>query len=142
MKISTKGRYALRLMLDLAVYNTGEYVALQETATRQGIAVKYLEQIAHALNRAGFLRSTRGKSGGYMLVKKPAECRVGDILRAMEGSMTLDAGNEKGADASTAAVLTSFWQGLNQTLDGYMDSVTLEDLHDHYKTVSAVNYSI
>ena len=87
MKISTKGRYALRLMLDLAQHNTGEYISLKDISGRQDITVKYLEQIVTSLTRAGFLRSQRGNNGGYRLAKNPAEYKVGDILRAMEGSL-------------------------------------------------------
>ena len=76
MKISTKGRYALRLMLDLAIYNTGEPISLKDVARRQQISEKYLEQIISMLNRAGFVRSVRGAQGGYMLKKAPAEYTV------------------------------------------------------------------
>ena len=84
MKISTKGRYALRLMLDLAEHNTGEYIALKDVSARQEISVKYLEQIITQLSRAGFLKSTRGPQGGYKLTKPPAEYTVGMILRITE----------------------------------------------------------
>ena len=87
MKISTKGRYAIRLMLDLAQHNTGEYISLKDISGRQGITVKYLEQIITSLARAGFLRSQRGNNGGYRLARNPADYKVGDILRAMEGSL-------------------------------------------------------
>ena len=87
MKISTKGRYALRLMLDLAVNNTGENISIKAIAARQEISIKYLEQIISMLNRAGFVKSERGAGGGYRLAKAPEEYTVGMILRLTEGSL-------------------------------------------------------
>ena len=85
MKVSTKGRYALRLMLDLAIHDTGENIALKTIAKRQGISGKYLEQIIGILAKAGFVKSVRGSSGGYRLARSPEEYTVGDILRLTEG---------------------------------------------------------
>ena len=87
MKISTKGRYALRLMLDLALNNTGEAVSLKDIARRQDISDKYLEQIISILNKAGYVRSIRGAQGGYMLRRPPKEYTVGMILRLTEGTL-------------------------------------------------------
>ena len=87
MKISTKGRYALRLMLDLAMHSTGNPVSLKDVAKRQGISDKYLEQIISILNRAGYVKSVRGAQGGYMLRRDPEEYTVGMILRLTEGSL-------------------------------------------------------
>ncbi len=87
MKISTKGRYALRLMVDLAEYNTGENISLKDIAARQDISFKYLEQIITMLNRAGLVRSVRGPQGGYRLAHRPEEYTVGEILRLTEGSL-------------------------------------------------------
>jgi len=87
MRISTKGRYAVRVMLDLAVNNTGEYIKVKQIADRQGISEKYLEQIIAILNKAGFVKSTRGAQGGYRLSRDPAEYTVGQILRLTEGSL-------------------------------------------------------
>ena len=86
MKVSTRGRYALRLMLDLALNNTGEPVRLKDVAKRQEISEKYLEQIISILNKAGFVKSVRGPAGGYSLKRKPEEYTVGMILRLTEGS--------------------------------------------------------
>ena len=86
MKVSTKGRYALRIMIDLAEHNTGEYIRLKDISKRQGITLKYMEQIMSVLNKAGFVRSVRGPQGGYFLTKKPEEYTVGMILRLTEGS--------------------------------------------------------
>ena len=87
MKISTKGRYALRLMLDLALNNTGEYIPLKSVSERQEISVKYLEQIITTLVKAGFVKGLRGSKGGYKLAKEPDEYTVGMILRLTEGSL-------------------------------------------------------
>ena len=88
MKISTKGRYALRMMLDLAVHDTGEYISLKDISERQDITVKYLEQIVTALTRSGYLRSQRGNNGGYRLAKRPEDYTVGDILRVWRETAT------------------------------------------------------
>ena len=87
MKISTKGRYALRVMLDLAINNTGEYIPLKDISVRQNMSIKYMEQIISLLKKEGFLKSTRGNGGGYRLAKLPQEYTIGDILRAAEGSL-------------------------------------------------------
>lgn len=81
MKISTKGRYALRVMIDLAVNDKGDYVSLKDISNRQEVSLKYLEQIMAMLNKAGYVKSTRGNNGGYRLAKSPEEYKVGDILR-------------------------------------------------------------
>ena len=88
MKVSTKGRYALRLMLDLAIYNTGDPVALKDIARRQDISEKYLEQIISMLGKAGLVTGSRGTNGGYKLSKKPGEYTAGEVLRVMEGELS------------------------------------------------------
>ena len=85
--ISTKGRYALRVMIDIAVYSNGNYISLKDVSARQEISVKYLEQVISLLNKAGFLHSLRGNNGGYKLAKEPSAYTAGDILRAAEGSL-------------------------------------------------------
>ena len=87
MKISTKGRYAVRVMLDLALNDTGEYVKVREIAKRQEISEKYLEQIIAVLNKAGYVRSTRGAQGGYKIAKDPSQYTVGMILQSLSGSL-------------------------------------------------------
>ena len=131
MKISTRGRYALKIMMDLALANPEEYVSLKAISDRQQVSMKYLEQIIALLSRAGMLESTRGKSGGYRLAKAPSEYTAGDILRASEGSLAPikcveDAQNKcmNSAHCSTFA----FWEGLNRAINDYIDSTTLEDL--------------
>ena len=100
MKISTKGRYAMRLMLDLALNNTGAPISLKDVARRQEISDKYLEQIISVLNRAGYVRSVRGAQGGYLLRKAPEEYTVGMILRLTEGSLAPVACLDEGDDVN------------------------------------------
>ena len=87
MKISTKGRYALRMMVDLAEHQNGEYISLKDIALRQEVSKKYLEQIVPILNKSGFLKTNRGYQGGYMLAKPPRQYTVGDILRLRRGTL-------------------------------------------------------
>lgn len=132
MKISTKGRYALRLMLDLAGQPPEENVALRDISARQEISIKYLEQIVPLLSRAGFLRSVRGAQGGYRLSRAPEEYTVGDILRVTEGSLApiacLDRQPNECPRADICATI-SFWEGLHRVIEEYVDSTTLADLY-------------
>ena len=133
MKISTKGRYALRLMLDLALHDTGENIALKTIAKRQEISGKYLEQIIGILTKAGFVKSVRGSSGGYRLSKKPEEYTVGDILRLTEGSLAPVSCVENGTvacDKAETCVTVSVWKELNDAINGVVDNITLADLVD------------
>lgn len=145
MKISTKGRYALRVMLDLAVNNTGEYIALKDVASRQGITVKYLEQVINLLKKAGYVISYRGNNGGYKLAKEPSEYKVGDILRVAEGSLApvacLDTGSVICDRASICPTL-KFWMGLDKAVSDYVDSYTLQMLLDEQLAISGNDYSI
>lgn len=130
MKISTKGRYALRVMTDLAINSNGKYISLKDIAKRQEISNKYLEQIISLLNKAGYLETARGYMGGYKLARTPKEYTIGDILRATEGDLApiyclTDEGNcNKKLDCRTY----SFWKGLDDVINEYVDSKTLEDL--------------
>lgn len=132
MKVSTKGRYALRIMLDLAFHNSGELVPLKDIAKRQNITLKYMEQIISPLSKAGFVISLRGSNGGYKLARKSSEYTAGDILRVVEGPLAPTACLENGeyVDCPQAdeCPTLSFWQGLNKVINDYVDSVTLEDL--------------
>lgn len=133
MKISTKGRYALRMMLDLATYNTGEPVSLKDIAKRQDISEKYLEQIISVLNKAGYVRSVRGAQGGYILRRDPAEYTVGDILRLTEGSLVPVACMDDDADpcerrSSCATIYV--WEKLSKAISDVVDNITLADLSD------------
>ena len=131
MKISTKGRYALRLMLDLAVYNTGEPVSLKDVARRQEISEKYLEQIISLLNKAGFVRSIRGAQGGYMLTREPAEYTVGSILRLTEGDLAPVSCVGTGSAVcgrKTGCVTVRVWEMISDAVNGVVDHITLADM--------------
>lgn len=131
MKISTKGRYALRLMLDLAMNEEGHVVRIKDIAARQDISDKYLEQIISILNKAGYVRSTRGPQGGYTLKKKPEEYTVGMILRLTEGSLAPVACVEEDAvvcEREEQCATVEVWKRLNQAISGVVDQMTLADL--------------
>ena len=131
MKISTKGRYALRLMLDLATYNTGEPISIKDIAKRQEISEKYLEQIISVLNKAGFVRSVRGAQGGYFLSKLPKEYTVGMILRLTEGDLApVSCVKVTGGDCERmdTCVTSRVWKQLSDAINGVVDHITLEDL--------------
>jgi len=140
MKISTKGRYALRLMLDLALHDTGEYIPLKEVAARQEISDKYLEQIITQLSRAGFVKSVRG----YRLAESPAQYTVGRILRLMEGSLAPVECVDGEGDCSRAdrCVTIEVWRALKEAIDNVVDSITLADLVEKYSERGAVDYCI
>ena len=131
MLISTKGRYALRVMIDLADHCDGSYVTLKEIADRQDISEKYLESIIVQLSKAGLLDGLRGKGGGYRLNRKPSEYSVGEILRLVEKNMAavtcLDCSSE-GCDRASECRTLAVWQNLQTKIDEYLDSVTLADL--------------
>ena len=130
MKISTKGRYALRVMIDLAINSNGKYISLKDIATRQEISNKYLEQIISLLNKAGYLKTARGYTGGYKLAKEPKEYIVGDILRVTEGDLapTYCLTEDGECDKQKGCKTYSFWKGLDDVINEYIDSKTLEDL--------------
>lgn len=135
MKISTKGRYALRLMLDLALNNTGAAVSLKDIAKRQSISDKYLEQIISILNKAGYVRSVRGAQGGYMLRKEPEEYTVGMILRLTEGTLAPVGcvGDEaEECEREDLCVTYIVWKKINDAINGVVDNITLQDLVDWY----------
>ena len=131
MKISTKGRYALRLMLDIALNDAKTPVRIKDIAERQQISDKYLEQIVSSLNKAGFVKSLRGPQGGYRLTKKPEEYTVGMILRLIEGSLAPvaclddDINNCTRADRCQTLIL---WEKLYDAISEVVDNITLADL--------------
>ena len=133
MKISTKGRYALRMMLDLAEHQNDGYVALKDIAARQNISKKYLEQIVPILNKADILRTTRGFQGGYRLAKPPEKYTVGQILRLTEGSLAPVACLEHDpieCERSVGCATLPVWQGIYRVITEYLDGITLQDILD------------
>lgn len=130
MMISTRGRYALRVMLDLAADKRGAYVPLDTIARREGISEKYLESILAVLSRAGLVLSLRGKGGGYKLSRPPEGYPIGEILRLTEKTLAPVTCLEEGADCPYAADCLTYplWQGLDQVIDAYLMAHTLADL--------------
>ena len=145
MRISTKGRYALRLMLDLAEHQGDGCVSLKDVAQRQDISKKYLEQIVPTLSRAGFLLTNRGYQGGYMLAKSPDKYSVGMILRLTEGSLApvacLDQEPNE-CERSAECVTLPVWEGLYKVITEYLDGITLQDIIDQQRTLIANDYII
>jgi Rrf2 family protein len=145
LKISTKGRYALRMMVDLAEHSSSDFVALKDIAKRQGISKKYLEQIVPLLNRSGALQTNRGYMGGYKLAKKPDEYTVGDVLRITEGSIApvscLDSETNTCPRAEMCPTLF-VWTGLEDSITKYLDSITLQDIVDRDPSFKGNDYSI
>ena len=137
MMISTRGRYALRVMLDLAMNEGGSYVPLDDIAQREGISEKYLENIIVSLSRAGLVKALRGKGGGYMLSRRPAEYPIGEILRLTEKTLAPVTCLESGAACPHAAdcLTLPFWQGLDRVIDDYLMAHTLADLLPKGKSV-------
>lgn len=129
MKISTKGRYAVILMLDLATYNTGEPVRLKDIAKRQQISEKYLEQIISLLNKAGFVKSIRGPQGGYMLKNPPERYTVGMILRQTEGSLAPVSIDDE-TSFERQSVTARIWTRMESAINEIVDNITLKDLVD------------
>lgn len=131
MKISTKGRYAVRVMLELSLHDKETYVPLDEIAEHQDISKKYLEAIMKNLVKADLVTGLRGKGGGYRLAQNPESYTVGSILKAAEGSLApvacLEEGVERCPREKNCATL-SLWQGLYRLIDDYVEGITLEDL--------------
>ena len=145
MKISTKGRYAPRMLYDLALHHDEGYVSLKDIADRQGISKKYLEQIVPLLNKTGLLGTNRGNKGGYMLSGTADEITVGDVLRATQGSLAPVACLEfepnecpRAGDCSTLFI----WEGLFKTITDYLDGITLSDIIARRKDDSGGDYCI
>ena len=145
MKISTKGRYALRMLIDLALHQDKGYVSLKDISERQGISKKYLEQIVPMLNRNGILRTNRGNHGGYLLAKPPEACTVGAVLRATEGNLApvtcLESEINDCPRAEQCPTLF-IWDGLNRAVTEYLDSITLRDIIERMAPESGDLYCI
>lgn len=136
MKISTKGRYALRMLLDIAENGSDRYVSLKEVAVRQNLSKKYLEQIIPIFSHSGMLLISRGAQGGYRLAKKPCEYSVGDILRLAEGSLAPvscldDEQNGAPCERREQCLTYPVWQGLYILINRYFDRITLQDILDN-----------
>ena len=135
MKLSTKGRYGLRAMLDLAIYSAGDHVSLYNIAERQGISENYLEQVFSTLRKAGLVKSVKGAQGGYVLAREPSKTTAGQILRTLEGDLSVV--DEEKEDAAGNLVIgcikENVWNRMNECLNEVVDSITLEDLLTDYR---------
>ena len=131
MLISTKGRYALRILVDMAERQAEGYMTLREVAQRQDISEKYLEAIVRELVKRGIVSGVRGKGGGYRLCRTPEQINVGEVLRCMEGSLAPVACLEDGASPCERAAecrTLEFWRGLDETIRHYVQGFTVADL--------------
>ncbi len=129
--ISTRGRYALRVMADLASFSNGECIPMKEVAARQDISLKYLEQILPVLTKHGLVEAVHGKGGGYRLTRKPSEYKIGEILRLTEDGIAPVACLAEGApqcEFMEKCHSIGFWRGLDKLINEYMDDHTLADL--------------
>ena len=146
MKISTKGRYALRVMLDMALHSGGECVKVKDMASRQNVSEKYLEQIISILNRAGYVRSIRGAQGGYLLTKALKAYTVGDIIRLTEGSLAPVSCLESNINTCERVDICDtlwVWQKLYDAVNDVVNQITLEDLVNHHnQRLGLLDYSI
>lgn len=150
MKISTRGRYGLRAIVDLALYSNskGGYTALNSIAERQGISEKYLEQVFNALKKAGMVRSIKGSRGGYILACDSASTTVGDVLRVLEGELSIVEPSQQ--DTGMQDVMEKFleknlWSKINDRINNVLNSITIEDLVNEYRKMmeaSALIYYI
>lgn len=130
MKISTRGRYALLMMLDIATNEHGEPVRIKDIAARQDISVKYLEQIVSILTKAGYVKSIRGPQGGYRLARAPKDYTVGMILRLTEGDLSPVSCTDRGYECPKIGdcVTVRIWQEMNAAINAVIDKYTLEDM--------------
>lgn len=143
MKISTKGRYGLRALIDLAQYSEIEPVSISSIATRQGISERYLEQLMTLLKKAGIIKSIRGAAGGYVLAKAVDEISVGDVLRALEGSLEpvecAAFGGNDSCEAAGGCVTKYVWQRINESINNTVNEISLKQLVEESKTVQNTN---
>ena len=145
MKISTKGRYAVRLMYDLAMHHTGDWIALKDISRRQEISVKYLEQIVRQLSIRGYLKSLRGPKGGYQLSRDPKDYTIYEILKITEGSLQPvacldDEVNQ--CDRYHECPTIEIWEGLGQVIEEYLSAITLEDIVNKARIKGGNDYVI
>ena len=131
MMISTRGRYALRVMIDLAEHSNGGYIPMKDVAARQEISLKYLERILPVLAKNGLVEGIQGKGGGYRLTREPAAYPVGEILRLTEGDLAPVACLENGSTPCGRSIecrTFEMWNRLNQLINDFFDGITLADL--------------
>ncbi|MCD8117748.1 MAG: Rrf2 family transcriptional regulator [Oscillospiraceae bacterium] len=145
MRISTKGRYALRTMVDLAQHSDSGLVTLKDVAARQELSQKYLEQIVTVMSRAGFVKGIRGPQGGYKLAREPREYNLAEILRLVEGSLApVECLDETPNQCEHCAVCSTveMWDGLYKVITDYLEGITLQDLLDKANANAGNDYVI
>lgn len=140
MKLSTKGRYGVKAMLDIAIHSSEGQVSLKSIAERQEISENYLEQLFATLKKSGLVKSVRGAQGGYYLAGKPEEISIGSILRALEGSLApVDCVLEENAQSCTRAdscVTKLIWEKMRDKINEAVDSISLKDLVQEYNKLN------
>lgn len=144
MKVSTKGRYGLRAMIDIAAHSANGHVPLAQVAVRQELSENYLEQVVALLRKGGFVRSVKGAHGGYLLSRPAKDIRVGDLLRTLEGSLSVMDSEDALAspdaaerdDAVRRAIRTQVWERLDRSVAAVVDAITLEDLVREFERTS------
>jgi Rrf2 family protein len=140
MKLSTKGRYGLRAMVDLAANSSGDHVSLCSIAERQNISENYLEQVFSILRKSSLVKSVKGAQGGYVLSDLPSNIKVGKILRALEGELAVvDNDSEDGTHEASSiqnCIKVNVWDKMNECMNKIVDSITLEDLLEEYKKMN------
>lgn len=132
MKVSTKGRYGLRAIIDLSVNSTGDYVSLISIAERQNISKNYLEQVFSALRKTGIVKSVKGSQGGYLLNGETSDIRVGDVLRALEGDLSVVKDEESINNKIERCIKKNLWDKIDEQVFDIINSITLEDLINEY----------
>jgi Rrf2 family cysteine metabolism transcriptional repressor len=140
MNISTKGRYGLRAMVDIAVHSLGDFIPLKIIAERQAISENYLEQVFSVLKKAKLVKSARGSQGGYTLAKVATKITVGEVLRILEGDLNISGDDDGvlGLDKTIKVCInTMVWQKVNLQINNVVDSVTLQDLVEEYKSLNS-----
>ena len=143
LKLTTKGRYGLRAVIDLAMYAKNEPVSLSDVAERQNISISYLEQLVAKLKKAGIVQSTRGAQGGYALAKAPEEISVGEILRALEGSLSpvdcsaVDGEGETECSASNFCVTKYVWKRIHDSINDTVNNMFLSELLEESNNVKS-----
>lgn len=143
MKISTKGRYGLKAMVDLAVNSVNDSVTLKSISQRQNISEGYLEQIFSSLRKEGLVKGRKGSQGGYVLAKSMNEITVGNVLRALEGELVVverDDAEVINEDKLDNCIRNNVWDRLNKSINDIVDSITLEDLVINYNNLVNSNY--
>jgi Rrf2 family protein len=145
MKVSTKGQYALRVMLDFAEHTGEGFIRLRDVADRQGVSKAYLEQIMVLLNKSDFFVTARGYQGGYRLARPAASYTIGMILRVTEGTLApveADEAPQRGGDLRVSAMTEDVWNGLTEVVSEYLDNLTLQQLLDRHPASDGFDFVI